>query len=199
MNNAHQIVNVALFTACLLLLARLYFVEYREYRVARTRFKLFALRDELFELGAKREVAFNAPAYGMLRVMLNGAIRFAHRYNLISATFMMASLEQNPAFKQARQHQRERWNLAKSQLAPDVQEKLEALRRRYVHVMIEQMVYSSLLSCLALTPLALCVMVISASHAACSKVYGWIERPLSPNLDVLATAEGELSWRTAHA
>lgn len=61
----------------------LVFVELRSYRLDLTRQKLFNIRDELFALAAKGEMAFDSKAYGLMRTTLNGMIRFAHKISLI--------------------------------------------------------------------------------------------------------------------
>src|SRR6266566_4122568 len=55
---------------------------YRDYRVDLFRQRVFALRAELFEVGASGKISFDDPAYRMLRSMMNGYIRFAHRISL---------------------------------------------------------------------------------------------------------------------
>ena len=56
---------------------------YRDYCVDRFRQELFALRDDLFDEAESGLVAFEHPAYGMLRSTMNGFIRFGHRLGLI--------------------------------------------------------------------------------------------------------------------
>src|SRR5437899_1072828 len=51
----------------------------RRYRIDAFRYKLFVLRDALFDAAADGMMPFDHPAYGMLRQYINGFIRFAHR------------------------------------------------------------------------------------------------------------------------
>lgn len=60
----------------------LYFFRFRSYRVDLFRQRMFDLRAELFDDAADGLIDFNHPAYGMLRSMMNGYIRFADRLNL---------------------------------------------------------------------------------------------------------------------
>ena len=62
----------------LLLLWILVYFGVREYRVDRTRQKLFALRDELFDYAADGGIGFDDTAYGRVRTLLNSLIRFSH-------------------------------------------------------------------------------------------------------------------------
>ena len=62
----------------------LFFWHYREYRVDNFRQRLFAIRDELFDLGRAGVIAFDHPAYGVVRTLINGFIRFANRIGVLS-------------------------------------------------------------------------------------------------------------------
>src|SRR5438034_929815 len=44
--------------------------------------KMFAVRDELFDYAASGEIAFEHPAYRLLRQSMNGFIQFGHRLTL---------------------------------------------------------------------------------------------------------------------
>jgi hypothetical protein len=59
-------------------------------RVTALREKLFALRDDLFDLAADGVISFNDPAYTQLRLLINGMIRFAHRVSFL--TMIVASI-----------------------------------------------------------------------------------------------------------
>ncbi len=61
----------------------IYFVEYKRYRLDRTRQELFKIRDELFAVAASGVLPFNSKAYGLARGTLNGAIRFTHQIGFI--------------------------------------------------------------------------------------------------------------------
>ena len=55
---------------------------YYDYRTDLLRFRLFIIRDQLFDAAVKGELDFNSPAYKRTRTTLNGALRFAHRLTL---------------------------------------------------------------------------------------------------------------------
>jgi len=65
--------------AGLLVLLRLY----RDYSVDRFRAEMFALRDEMFDFAASGGIAFGRPAYGRLRLTMNGLVRRAPRMRLM--------------------------------------------------------------------------------------------------------------------
>ncbi len=59
-----------------------FFFLYKEHTVNEFRHRMFALRDQLFDEAAAGLIPFNHPAYGMIRITMNGFIRFGHRISL---------------------------------------------------------------------------------------------------------------------
>jgi hypothetical protein len=53
-----------------------------EYRLDVLRQRLFAVRDDLFLAAAKGEIEFSNSAYVRLRMLMNGTIRYAHRFRI---------------------------------------------------------------------------------------------------------------------
>ena len=68
----------------LLVLLRLY----RGYSVDRFRQEMFALRDEVFDFAAAGGIAFDHSAYGMLRLTMNGFVRWADKLRLMEILFL---------------------------------------------------------------------------------------------------------------
>lgn len=88
-------------TLGLCLLAVLVLFLWREHRVDAFRQRMFEIRDELFDFAAEGNISFDDPAYGSLRSLLNGYIRFAHKMSL-TRTFGMNCLRRfvpNPALE----------------------------------------------------------------------------------------------------
>src|SRR6266487_2284230 len=76
-----QFISMSLHSGVgLLLLWVLIFHFWRQYRLDVFRERLFEIRAELFDYAAKGEVRFDDPAYARLRVVMNGMIRFAHKF-----------------------------------------------------------------------------------------------------------------------
>ena len=75
------IINSMHLALSLLAIWFLYFYCWREHRMDTFRQNLFALRDELFDFAKSGEIAFDDPAYGTLRNVANGMIRYAHLMN----------------------------------------------------------------------------------------------------------------------
>jgi len=74
---------ILLWVAILLGLWWLYFVEYRRLVLDHTRQRLFFIRDHLFLAAERGEVGFDTRAYGLVRLTLNGMIRYAHEISVI--------------------------------------------------------------------------------------------------------------------
>ena len=55
------------------------FFLFRAYRVEALRDRLFAVRQELFDLADSDGVEFSDPAYATLRQLINSFIRYAHQ------------------------------------------------------------------------------------------------------------------------
>ena len=144
MNAVHSMANLIISGLTLALLVRLYFWEYREYRMMRTRYKLFQLRNELFALGETGELAFDNKAYGLTRMLINGAIRYAHRLSMLHILIMHVCLVQSKAFGTVKIKQASRWEHAMLRLSDPTRTRVEAIRVRYLKIVIEQTVLSSL-------------------------------------------------------
>ena len=81
-----EVVTSLVSLAGLLVLLRLY----RDYSVDRFREEMFALRDEMFDFAASGGIAFGSPAYGRLRLTMNGFVRRAPRMRLMEIVLFRA-------------------------------------------------------------------------------------------------------------
>lgn len=72
-------VNVLLSIAGLLLIWAIWSFGLRPALIETFRQRVFEIRDEMFDYAAAGNVDFNHPAYGTIRTLMNGYIRFAHR------------------------------------------------------------------------------------------------------------------------
>ena len=73
----------------LALLYLIVFVLYPKYRVDALRHRLFVIRGELFDFALANGLAFDDPAYVMLRSSINSMLRFAHKISI--ARFLVLS------------------------------------------------------------------------------------------------------------
>jgi hypothetical protein len=107
-----------------------WFLLWQGYYLDKCRYELFALRGELFKAALSGEVEFNDPAYHMLRMLLNGMIRFNHRFNV--TTLILSGLNQAP---EGFENLYNRWSLHLNRLSPESRQRLNNIYFR-AHVTI---------------------------------------------------------------
>ena len=66
---------------------------YRDYCVDLFRQRMFALRDELFNEAISLGIPCDHRSYGILRITMNGFIRFAHLFNLAHFLIVLVKFE----------------------------------------------------------------------------------------------------------
>lgn len=123
----------------------LYFIEYKGYRLDATRQALFRVRDSLFEEAACGKLgpeAFDSEAYGMMRTMLNGGIRFAHK---ISFWRIFGTIYADKRYRDRKASQEfdQRFENALRRLPYSGRKAILTARRDLHNVVIEHMVFSS--------------------------------------------------------
>jgi len=108
-----------------------WFVLWKGYYLDKCRHELFALRGELFHAALSGEVEFNDPAYHMLRMLLNGMIRFNHRFNV--TTLILSAFNEAP---EGFEHLYSRWSMHVNRLSPKSSQHLHHIYfRAHVSVM----------------------------------------------------------------
>lgn len=153
---------------------------YREYRIDRFRQDLFAIRDELFDLGVAGALAFDAPSYLLLRNTINGFLRFGHRVGFIWYVGAIINFEMAKAEGCSEQFSfSRRWQGAMHGLTPEMRTKLNDLIGR-VH---QELVVHLLL----MSPFILVLLVVVAVPvllwAVCQHAYKRLSWKL--HMDVL--------------
>lgn len=100
--------------------------QYREQRIAYLRERLFEIRDGLFQEAKNGTLSFNDEAYGMMRLTLNGLIRFAHEFTFtdIWLAYVKADLKRGHAVSDYKQH----WEAAYEQLSDEGKEVIKEAR-----------------------------------------------------------------------
>ena len=91
-----------------------WFLLWKGYYLDKCRHELFAVRGELFQAALSGEVDFNDPAYTMLRMLLNGMIRFNHRFNV--TTLLLSTFTKAP---EGFENLYDRWSLHVNRLSPE--------------------------------------------------------------------------------
>ncbi len=186
MNN--DTASLSLLYSCLSLLG-LWFIVFwlfRDYNVDAFRQKMFALRDELFDLAADGIISFDHPAYGMLRNVMNGMIRFGHRLSLFNWLLMVASQAYNA--EQALSFSK-RWEENTKDLSAEVKGKLVQYQQ-WMNLMVMRHLLTS-------SPLLMLTIVFPLfgliSLKLCMKdLLIWLRKPLD-SIDSAALAMGELT------
>ena len=186
-------VSTALSTLCSLALLWVFFhVFYCDYRVDVFRQKLFALRDDLFDLALTGVVSFEDSAYGLLRSTINGYLRFGHRIRLFSVIYLGFSLERADRDGDATRDFRHRWTRAVSALPRESRSDIRLIHDRMNRIVIEQMFWTSLVAILSVVPLVLLHFAdVLRRHATAGLRATW--RRWTNLVDTAALENGELS------
>lgn len=139
MIRTHELINLIVSTGSLFGLWFLYFKLYRDYRTDLFRQRLFRLRDDLFEEARRGALSFDDPSYRMLRGLLNGYIRFAHRVSFLSFVFFAWSYEPAADSTSALAE----WNRELSKHKGDSRKLLEKYHQTAHLLLIDQVVFTS--------------------------------------------------------
>ena len=114
----------------LLGLAYLIFWRYRLLVTDWFRQSLFELRDELFDYAAAGHIEFDHPAYGMLRKIINGYVRFAHQATAWHGIIFVSMLsKEDKEFLRSRSFDKE-WSKALATLTPEARHEIICLRNK---------------------------------------------------------------------
>lgn len=100
--------------------------------------KLFAIRNELFLLGAEGAVGFEHQAYAELRMRINAVIRFAHTATLLRITCIAAVEATSPLVPV--QALREEWERALASLPGQTADRFREIERSLTRATIEHAV-----------------------------------------------------------
>jgi hypothetical protein len=103
--------------------------------------EMFAVRDELFDYASTGHIAFNHPAYRLLRQSMNGFIRYGHQlsfYQFIITWFTWKALEGTHSFKWET-----KWEAALNSLDEQARKDLVAFHERATMCVIERIVLGS--------------------------------------------------------
>jgi hypothetical protein len=187
-------VNAIVSLLSLLMLWFLYSFAYRDYRRDVYRQKLFALRNELFDLALAGDVSFETPAYQTLRTTINGFIRFAHHMQFGGLAIFIVNEEL--AKDDAPDVFEQRWASQTANLPPERVAKLNALLMGVHRLAAEQLVLCSPLLLLIIIPPLMLIAMKHLGQAVWSKPYGWgrslIQNRWISALDSAALEEGSL-------
>lgn len=161
MNQAEILESLLGLFSALAVLWIFFFFFYRDYRIDDFRQRLFGLRDQLFYDAADGLIAFDHPAYGLLRGTMNGLVRFAHRLSFFEAILLLIMMggakgefAQNFSFEK-------RFSESLEGVKPNTREKLVYYHRQMHKLMLIHMLKSSpFFICLVIIPLVAMVIPV---------------------------------------
>jgi hypothetical protein len=136
---------------------------YRGFRDDLFRQDLFDLRDELFDLGIAKEIAFDHPAYGLLRSTINGFMRGADNMSLTS--LVIFAVAGRPELREAQKSYAQRWEAAANSLPGETRSKLLDIRDRLNGRLIMHVVATSPLTWILIVPVAALALVMMTTEA----------------------------------
>lgn len=154
MTLADGVANV-LLTGFYVALLALLLVLWRRYRIDALRYRLFVLRDELFDYALENDVSFQAPAYVMLRRSINCMLRFAHKMVFTRFLLLLATSSRFERMGMIEEFDRQ-WQDALDQLGHEEHRKrIEDLRERALLEVSKHMALGSIPWILILSNIAL--------------------------------------------
>jgi|SRR5882672_2427141 len=142
---------------------------YRDYRVDLFRQRMFALRDELFDMAASGRIAFDNPAYGKLRDMLNGYIRFAHR---VSLPLLLFASRSRTALSQGAEEVAVLTTTVRAQPRETARELERIISQTHWYV-AEQLILTSLVMWLVLVPIAVYALMHALGEKVLKSMRAW--------------------------
>ncbi len=188
--------SVMLFSLVSILgLLVLYFWLYRDYRIDLFRQRLFALRDELFDLARSGALPFDHRAYGLLRSTLNGFIRFGHRLTFIPVALLAAEYNAGRLKEAGIPSFQVQWDEATQGLDPRLRERLESMISQMHFLVVEQLIFTSTALTLLIVP-TVCLILMERGRQSLVqkvrrlKVWKQIRSRLLEPIDSAALAEG---------
>ena len=137
----------------------LYFMEYKPYRIARTRQDLFAIRDKLFEQAKEGVIPFDAKAYGITRTTLNGMIQFTHDLSFVRLVIIVITHKYSEDTNAVETYKKEMDEAIRALPKPARRAILEA--RLYMHLtMLTHIVRSSIILMIIVEPLRIILQLL---------------------------------------
>lgn len=118
-------------------------IVYRDYRNDVLKQNLFDLRDRLFDMAADGRIAFDSPAYGMLRRSINGLLYGAERISFLSLIILGGASSTQTRIRAEEQRYRTCWQQALGCLDVPARTEIEALRGDMNLIIADHIVFTS--------------------------------------------------------
>lgn len=136
----------------------------RNYGVARFRQSMFEVRDDLFLYAAMGHISFDHPAYGLLRTLANGYLRFGHRLSIFSVLLFHRAMNHDERAHLLSESFSAQWEKAVEGLSPEVRGRLEHARRQIDLNVSRHLVLGSPLLLASVIPAVLAVLFVDATR-----------------------------------
>lgn len=104
--------------------------------------QMFKLRDEFFDAASDGLIDFNHPAYGTLRIMMNGLIRYCHKLSLLNVLLLTKVFSTPQDVKDVGLFSHN-WGKATKDLDANTLRKLEDFRSRLQVLVLAYIIISS--------------------------------------------------------
>lgn len=132
------------------------------YRLDCFRQKMFAARDELFDYATNGKIAFDDPAYVLLRLQMNGMIRYGHQLTLFRA--MVTSVGRKVSGNQQTLSWHESWEKALANLnSDDVRARMASFHDRSTSIAAKHLISGSIVLWFALIVVTLYLLARGAA------------------------------------
>jgi hypothetical protein len=193
MNTQLNITNIVISLASLAFLWINLCWLYRSYRLDLFRQRMFAVRDRLFDMGISGEIAFDDPAYGMLRSTINGIIHNGHRCGLMDIFILFALCAFDKGFEASSAQHEKDWEAALSKLPIETRQKLTEIRNQALLWVFDQIVFTSVLLLVTMIAFIAAVAAKFLSVAIIKKVtnsgpFQWLASKIDFASNALVTA-----------
>jgi len=170
-----QIVTALSTTISLFGIVVLVFWLYREFRIDKFRQQMFALRDEFFDFARDGGIAFDDPAYGVLRSTMNGYIRFGHRLSLLHALVFWV-LSEPTSMRRPAESFESQWSVATENMKADTLQTLKKFRTRMEALVLTHVILNAPILVLLIIPGFIAVIFAERCLA-------WLGSVFAPELD----------------
>jgi hypothetical protein len=138
--------------------ARLFYWDMRQFYVDRTRQRLFELRDSLFDQAVAGLLAFDSPAYGLTRRMINGSIRYIDELSIFQLATLVI-MARDAAVSKTIQSAEKEYSVSLSRLTPKASEYVTSVRSQAHKIIAKHVFQTSLLLQVLIGPLLIIAVV----------------------------------------
>lgn len=124
----------------------MFYGPFRKYQCDTTRYRLFVIRDELFDIAAQgTHVKFDDRAYGMARTTLNGMLRNVEDFNVVRLFFLLRRASYDDHWRSMRNQHSQEFENAINELPPEGRESINKAMKDAHSVMVVCMLRRSLM------------------------------------------------------